>query len=670
MAISQMQKLSLILPKVKLDEVLLTLQELRDVEIRPLPKEEDWQQAFSKEEVQLPEIQHVDGKKDLTLKGEEALYYLSKRQQKLEMVIRQIEDYLPKKSLKQKLKQKKREFSFETVQLEGTKLDETQLLKKVRNLFKERATLEEKGRQLEEDIAGLRKWSGLETTPQALSKFKHVKALVGTVPSQHDDADIRALKDTEGIDFQEVYHTETEYGLILFIHPQVQKRDTVNLDNYNFHPFDYPHETLPKDRLLELTEKRQKYLEHQLEIEDELQKAEPILEDLELQLEYILNLHKRQTAKQYLASSQHLVALEGWIETEKLSRLKEEIIHQFGDFVLLQEVDVSPEDWQDVPIKLKNHPLIEPFELVTEMYALPKYHEKDPTPILAPFYFTFFGMMVADLGYGLLMILATAFALKMISLSKGTARFMRFFKLLGISVSIWGLIYGSFLGYALPMRLISTTDDVMTILILSVAFGFVTVVTGLFLGGRQKVRMKDYGEAYSAGFAWCLILFGFLLLALGNLTPELAYLGILGQWLAITNAIGILLVSLIKAKSFAGIGSGLFNLYNVSGYIGDLVSFTRLMALGLSGASIGSAFNLIVGLFPPTARFTVGILIFILLHGINIFLSLLSGYVHGARLMFVEFFGKFYEGGGRAFNPLRPAEKHITIINKVHLEDK
>ena len=135
--------------------------------------------------------------------------------------------------------------------------------------------------------------------------------------------------------------------------------------------------------------------------------------------------------------------------------------------------------------------------------------------------------------------------------------------------------------------------------------------------------------------------------------------GFIGQWLAIVNAVGIVLVSIISAKSLKGLGPALFNLYNISSYVGDLVSFTRLMALGLAGASIGSAFNLIVSLFPPFARFSIGIVLFLALHGINMFLSFLSGYVHGARLIFVEFFGKFYDGGGKAFKPLKPAEKYV-----------
>lgn len=158
------------------------------------------------------------------------------------------------------------------------------------------------------------------------------------------------------------------------------------------------------------------------------------------------------------------------------------------------------------------------------------------------------------------------------------------------------------------------------------------------------------------------------MLVIGMFVPGMGLLMTIGAGIAITNAIGIVIVSVVQAKSLLGLGTGLYNLYNASGYVGDLVSFTRLMALGLSGASIGSAFNLIVGLFPPVGRFTIGVVLFILLHAINLFLSLLSGYVHGARLIFVEFFGKFYEGGGKPFTPLKSAEKYVKIT-KSHSEE-
>lgn len=135
-----------------------------------------------------------------------------------------------------------------------------------------------------------------------------------------------------------------------------------------------------------------------------------------------------------------------------------------------------------------------------------------------------------------------------------------------------------------------------------------------------------------------------------------------GAIVAVISALSIVAVPIIQSKSKAkGIAKGLYELYNLTGYIGDLVSYTRLMALGISGGSIAAAFNMLVEFMPPVARFTVGIVLIIALHALNLFLSLLSAYVHGARLQYVEFFGKFYTGGGRAFQPLKTEEKYLNI---------
>ena len=131
----------------------------------------------------------------------------------------------------------------------------------------------------------------------------------------------------------------------------------------------------------------------------ELQNSQKELDQLKYQMDYLLSLGAREEAKSLLASTQSLVALEGWIETAKVASLRDFLRQGFGSRVLLETRDVTEKDWDDVPIQLRNSSLVEPFELVTEMYALPKYYEKDPTPIVSLFYFVFFGIMVADIGY-------------------------------------------------------------------------------------------------------------------------------------------------------------------------------------------------------------------------------------------------------------------------------
>ena len=601
MAISPMQHLSLVLPTNLMDELLLSLQSEESVQIYDLSEQEDWQVAF----------QTSDGSKGSSLRMDE----LRRREEQLEKAIQALEPFIPQKKGLEKLKEAPLSLSFHDLESHGVIRDEQRLLQSVQKQLAVLAKARDRIPQAQEEIASLEKWATLTTTPDQLKRFRYVRGLIGTIPNSEQDQARQALLAHPDVEVDVVFSSETEHGVVVLYKSGdlTDLQDT--LTSSHFKEFDYQGETLPKERLEQLKREIKEQGAVEAATLETLSQAKEDLNQLKYQLDYVLSLGTREEAKGSLASTAHLVALEGWIETA--------------------------------------------FELVTEMYALPKYYEKDPTPIVSLFYFVFFGMMVADIGYGLLLTLATGFALKAFQLQPSAAKNLRFFCLLGISVALWGVVYGSFFGFEMPFALISTTTNAMTILILSVVFGFITVLVGLFLGGMKNVRLKDYTEAYNAGFAWVLILLGLMLLAVGNILPGLSYLVPIGQWLAILNAIGILVVSIVSAKKLSGLAAGLFNLYNVSGYVGDLVSFTRLMALGLSGASIGSAFNLIVNLFPTLGRFTVGLVLFVLLHAINMFLSFLSGYVHGARLIFVEFFGKFYEGGGKPFQPLKPSERYV-----------
>ena len=651
MAISQMRQLSLLLPKELLDRLLFYLQGLESVQIHDLRQEEDWQAAFEKALVGRP-VQQLS-QQDLV-----------SRQEKLERLVEELEPFMPKKKLLGSLKEEPLELSFAALEQAGKNRDEAVLLE---GISKQLKVLQEAKSQIEADrleVVELEKWEPLELTPQAAATFSHLGALIGTIPNTDDDALRLALGAHADLKFQEVFTDDTEHGVLIFYKTGSLEEVRRILKEYGFKPFEYDHAELPADRLEQLKSN----IRQQEAVVDAMTKSlaasKGELDQLKVQLDYLCNLSSRQESKNQLASTQNLAALEGWIESNQVQALEACLTEQFGQSILIQTREIRQDEKDKVPTKLKNNALVEPFELVTEMYSLPKYGDKDPTPVVSLFYFVFFGMMVADIGYGLLLFAGTSLALRFLHVKPGMAKNLRFFRLLGVAVIIWGLVYGSFFGFELPFALISTSSDAMTILVISVVFGFITVLAGLFLSGLKNIRLKDYAEAYNAGFAWVLILLGLLLLALGNFFPSLAFAATIGQWLAIINALGVLAVSIISAKSLAGLGSGLFNLYNVSGYVGDLVSFTRLMALGLSGASIGSAFNLIVSLFPPVARFSIGILLFIALHLVNMFLSFLSGYVHGARLIFVEFFGKFYDGGGKPFTPLKPSEKYVQQSKK------
>ena len=646
MAISVMQHLSLILPKELLDTLLFYLQDLQIVQLNDLHQEKDWQSAFERSLV---------GRSDETL----TLQELKKRQELIERLIVDLEAFLPKKKLFEKLSEKPMELFLSDIEKRGAECDEESLVQSIRHQLQTLSQLQDQLETNQLEYEALEKWENLDITPSTLQQFRHIRGLVGVIPNQADDSWRVAIENYPDLDYQEIFVRDTERGLVLLYRGGQYERIHPFLQDLQFKQFYYEYLELPRERLAMLQHDMNEQIERIATLKASLVASKSQLDQLKIQLDYICNLYSRQEMKSQLASTKYLVALEGWIERDQVSVLETCLKEQFGQSILVLTREIRSDEEDRVPTKLKNNALVEPFELVTAMYSLPKYGDKDPTPLVSLFYFVFFGMMVADIGYGLLLFVATSLALRFFYVKPDLAKSLRFFRLLGVAVMIWGLVYGSFLGFELPFALISTSTDIMTILVISVIFGFMTILAGLWLSGTKNLRLKDYGGAYNSGFAWILILLGLLFIVLGKLFPALAILAPIGQWLAILNALGILVVSVVTSKKITGLIAGLFNLYNISSYVGDLVSFTRLMALGLAGASMGSAFNLIVSLFPPIGRYTVGIVAFVLLHLVNMSLAFLSGYVHSARLIFVEFFGKFYDGGGKAFTPLKPEEKYI-----------
>ncbi|MHC5267828.1 V-type ATP synthase subunit I [Enterococcus sp. LJL98] len=388
---------------------------------------------------------------------------------------------------------------------------------------------------------------------------------------------------------------------------------------------------------------------------------------LQFNEEVLLARLTREQVREQLVVAKHIVVIRAWINQDEQESIIKKLTQLHGDVFFFSFDDPTDEqiEQNQVPTKLKNNRFVAPFEILTGMYSVPKYKEIDPTPWMAPFYLVFFGMMVADLGYGLLTLIGTTAALKILHLPRGTKKFVQLFQLLSLSIIAWGIIYGSAFGVELPFQLLAPTEDFMTIFGLSVIFGGIQIYTGLFLAAKENIKKKDYLSAISQGFSWQGILTGIFIAAAGTLLFDSKLLTTVGTWLALISAFLVLIIPTIQSKSkIGGFFSGVYELYGITGYIGDFVSYSRLMALGISGGSIAMAFNMLVGTMPPFARYSIGILLLLALHGLNIFLSMLGAYVHAARLQYVEFFGKFYEGGGRPFQTFKATEKYINIDEK------
>lgn len=395
--------------------------------------------------------------------------------------------------------------------------------------------------------------------------------------------------------------------------------------------------------------------------EGELQELGSMGDLLKLVFDSVQTQIACKKAEQKLLHTQETCLLGAWMPVAKKAEL-ERLLEGYTCFYHYEQ----PQNVEETPVLLKNSKWIAPFETVTEMYSLPSSGSIDPNPFMAPFFFLFFGMMLSDAGYGLILLIGGLVGSKLM----GGNKLMKMLGYCGVSTIFWGLLYGSFFGdaitqvlrtffdieFTMPM-LIDPLKDPMTILIMSFAFGMVHVFVGM---GLKAYLMVKRGHPWAAFFdvgMWYFVLVGLLLLLAGGV------LGTIGQYLAIAGAVGLVLTQGRDKKNiFMKAASGLLSLYDITGYFSDVLSYSRIMALGLATGVIASVINT-MGTMP--GKNIIGVLAFLVIfvfgHLLNFGINALGSYVHTSRLQYVEFFGKFFEGGGGAFRPLRANTKYVNI---------
>lgn len=393
--------------------------------------------------------------------------------------------------------------------------------------------------------------------------------------------------------------------------------------------------------------------------------AEKHLASFQLQYEDLQNKKLRYTSNEQFLRTDRLTLIEGYVPFDKKEALQSEVTTACKKpFDLsLEAVERNDERVDDVPVLLRNNSLIQPFESIVETFSVPRYDEVDPTPIMMPWYSLSFGMMIGDLGYGIVMFLLTTLALKFIRVKKETRSFLKMFQILSIPTMLSGVAFGSFFSVSFP-GLIAPTEQYMEILSVSVVIGFLMLFFGLGVQGYMYLRDgKPLAVLYDV-ISWYSLLIGAILLLAGPGLGLPVTVKNIGLGLVILGSALIIFFSARDEKSFGGrLGWGAYNLYGVSSWVGDLVSFTRIAALVLSGSFIGYAVNMISGTVMNSGVIGVigAVIILVVFHAFNIFLSGLSAYVHSMRLVYVEFFGKFFTGGGVAFKRFRPENKYIDV---------
>ena len=393
----------------------------------------------------------------------------------------------------------------------------------------------------------------------------------------------------------------------------------------------------------------------------------------------------REENRARLIDTDTAFVLDGWFPAENQGELEKVL----GNFQCAWEAaEPTQDEYPQVPIKLKNNPVTGPFTAITEMYSMPAYGSVDPNPLMAPFFIAFFGFMMNDIGYGVLMVLGTALFLAK-ARPKGTMRdMMAMFFMCGISSVFWGCLTGSFFGdflsklfdltgsaAAVPgyhdaagsfiwfwKPLFTPINDTITVMIGSMVLGVIQVFTGMAVSVSMKLRQGQVLDAVTQEMAWWCILIGAAIAICGSAVAGMpAGLGTAGLVILVLGAVLLLAGNLIRAKGLGGITGFVGDVYNgVSGYFSDILSYLRLMALMMAGSIIASVFNTLGSVFGLVPF----IIVAIIGNTLNLVLNLLGCYVHTMRLQCLEFFGRFYQDGGKPFRPLAVETKYVDILKE------
>ncbi len=394
--------------------------------------------------------------------------------------------------------------------------------------------------------------------------------------------------------------------------------------------------------------------------------------DFELLHDFYLMRSDKIEALRYLPGTASTFYLQGWIPAEIADDMAQALQSRFVVAVAHRDT----QEGEEPPVLFNNHPLIKPFEAIVEMYAPPSSADIDPTPILAPIFFFFFGMMLADIGYGLILMILTGYMAFVKKAEGEMGKLVRMMFISGIGAVIFGLLFGGFFGDLLtvvsqgkivvPSFWFNPMNDPIKMMIWSIVFGAMHLFTAM---GAKIYMLAKTGHLLDAIFdivPWYLIIIGGgLLLGDQSIIPGVS-LAPVGKWMALGGTAVILLFGGRDAKNpivrlFKGLGA----LYNVTGYFSDLLSYTRILALVLAGSVIAMVINLLGFMLGPTpAGYIMFVLVALFGHTLNLALSVLGAYVHTSRLQYVEFFSKFYEGGGKIFTPLKMRYKFIKIDRK------
>ncbi len=518
----------------------------------------------------------------------------------------------------------------------------------------------------------LRPWLALDV-PLNFHGTDTTTAFIGTVPYPTTADDLEA-KLPEGTSVEVVLATKEQTNLFVLCCDDAAQECEDGLRKLMFATLGESEKFTPAELTEQLNKRSEELGKKRDTAEKRIIELAESRKDLKFVVDYLTMRKDKYDALNSLGFTESTFVLTGFIPEKYCDSLRKEIEEKHVAYIEFTD----PSEDEEVPVLLENGRFSAPLEGITKMYAMPSKGDVDPTPVMAFFYYLLFGMMLSDAGYGILMVIGTMIALKKFKLEDSMRKTLKMFRNCGISTVIWGALFGSWFGDIVQVvgkqffdkdvgsiaLWFQPLDDPIKLLLFSFGIGILHLFLGVAVAFYMSWRDGRKLDAIFDAVPIYLIILGVAPLGAGILTEVPSTLKTVGGYMLIAGVVLLVLTAGRSSKNIFGkLFGGLYALYNTAtGWLSDILSYSRLLALGLATGSIASVINLI-GTMPENKiiKLVLLIVVFVIGHTANLAINLLGAYVHTDRLQFVELFSKFYTGGGREFEPLTVNTKYLKF---------
>lgn len=535
-------------------------------------------------------------------------------------------------------------------------IDEVSEIENYQNNLSE---LKQQIKETADEIESLMIWNELDMIPNQIKNTKNAIFQIGTIPTRYVE---KFEQDDEIASFESVilpsYKNTSGVVIACYIDDEKELKDV--LSRYEFNDYKLPHLDVSIKTYIETLNKQIESKEKECEeITEKLKTLSSNIEEFKVLSDQILTQDAIDNVK--YEKTIETIVIEGWVRIDTLEEV-EKAVQEQTKYYDIEFTD--PTDDEAVPTYTKNKKFVSQFETITDMFSKPNSKELDPNPVMSVWYWFLFGMMMGDAGYGIMMIVFCLILKKLMKPKGNTLKLMNIIMYSGVPTIFWGIMFGSYFGFNPQTDLglnvwywFNPMEDPIKMLLVSVAVGALHLITGLVVKMVENIKDGNIIDMLAKNVSWILILLGIGAYFLNSMV------GI------VMVGIGVLLIILFAGhtkKSILGKAlGGILGLYDVTSYMGDLLSYSRIMALAMSSAAVAVVMNTLAQMVGGSVVGMIfAAIIFLVGHVFNLVLGLLSAYVHDSRLQYIEFYGKFYEGGGVDFKPLSIETKYIKEIKE------